>query len=267
MLMPWPEAVKPEAKAAAAAKPPKTWRIDPLGAAASVAAVGFVIVSLFAGYDHVSERALVAGKTEEAQDLAKSVAALKTRIDAIETARSQEQTAEFKKTLADIKATAATAQGANSALAQLTQRVDKMDKEQNVRLDKLNERADQTTANARLAEIVARLDKLEKRPITVAAVQPSPQPAPVAKATPSPSPGISNDITGSIDRPKPILRAFTLDDVRGGVAYIESRDGPFTVTAGDMIPGAGRVLRIERRGPNYAVVTSQGVITTPEQPY
>ena len=271
VLMPWPQAPDAEA-AAAAAKPQRSWRPDPLTVAASFAAVGFVAVSLFAAYDHVRERALVAGKAQEAQELQKSVTALKTRIDALEVARNQEQTAELKKTLTEIKSAATSAQGAQGALAQLAQRVDKIDKEQNTRLDKLGEKVDQTSAN-RFAEIVARLEKLEKRPMTVALAQPAPAPKPLPvppaapAAKPSPIPAVSNDVTGSIERPKPVLRGFTLDDVRGGVAYIESRDGPFTVSAGDTLPGAGKVLRIERRGPNYVVVTSLGLITTPEEPY
>jgi hypothetical protein len=274
VLMPWPPGPDAEAAASASAagKPQRSWRPDPLTVAASLAAVGFVAVSLFAAYDHVRERALVAGKAQEAQELSKSLTALKTRIDALEVARSQEQTAELKKTLSEIKSVAASAQGAQGALAQLTQRVDKIDKEQNTRLDKLGEKVDQTSAN-RFAEIVARLEKLEKRPVTVALAQPAPAPKPLPvppsapAAKPSPFPAVSNDVTGSIERPKPVLRGFTLDDVRGGVAYIESRDGPFTVSAGDTLPGAGKVLRIERRGPNYVVVTSQGLITTPEEPY
>ena len=272
VLMPWPQGPDAEAAAAAAAKPRRSWRPDPLTLAASFAAVGFVAVSLFAAYDHVRERALVAGKAQEAQELSKSLTALKTRIDALEVARSQEQTADLKKTLSEIKSVAASAQGAQGALAQLAQRVDKIDKEQNTRLDKLGEKVDQTSAN-RFAEIVARLEKLEKRPMTVALAQPAPAPKPLPvppaapAAKPSPIPAVSNDVTGSIERPKPVLRGFTIDDVRGGVAYIESRDGPFTVSAGDTLPGAGKVLRIERRGPNYVVVTSLGLITTPEEPY
>jgi hypothetical protein len=272
VLMPWPQGPDAEAASAAAAKPRRSWRPDPLGVAASLAAVGFVAVSLFAAYDHVRGRALIAGKAQEAQELQKSVTALKTRIDALEVARSQEQTAELKKTLSEIKSAATAAQGAQGALAQLAQRVDKIDKEQNTRLDKLGEKVDQASAN-RFAEIVARLEKLEKRPMTVALAQPAPPPKPLPlppaapAAKPSPIPAVSNDVTGSIERPKPVLRGFTLDDVRGGVAYIESRDGPFTVSAGDTLPGAGKVLRIERRGLNYVVVTSQGLITTPEEPY
>ncbi len=229
-MMPWPkapEAAEPAPESAAPKpKAARSFRVDPLAIAASAAAIGFVAVSLFAVYDHVRQHDLVAGKALEAQELSRSVAALKTRIDTIEAARSQEQTAELKKTLGEIRSAAAVAQGANASLAQLGQRVDKIDKEQNGRLDKLNERIDQATAKIdqatsnRSAEIVARLERLEKRPVTVAVAQPAPPapPAPSPKLTTttapqSPAPGVSNDVTGSIDKPKPLLRGYTLAEV------------------------------------------------------
>ncbi len=267
-LLLWPKSPsEDEAPPSKTASKPKTaFRIDPLGLAASLAAIGFIAVGVFAGYDHAHQSAQFAAKSAENQELQKSVAGLKARIEAIEVARSQEQTAELHKTLAEIKTVAANAQGVTASVVQLGQRVDRLEKDQNARIDKLGDKFEQTTAN-RYSEIVARLEKLEKKPTTVALAQPAPPTPPTPQAKPSPSPSVANDITGSIDKPKTILRGYVVDDVRGGVAYLESRDGPYSVSAGDVLPGAGRVLRIERHGPNWVVVTSQGVITSPEAPY
>jgi hypothetical protein len=261
-LLPWPKAPG-AAEAPPQPKPKARWRLDPLGLAAGLAAAGFVAVSLFAGYDHFHQTAMVAAKAQENQDIVKTVATLKTRIEAVEAARSQEQTAELHKTLAEVKAATQSAQGVGASVGQLAQRVDKLEKDENARLDKLGEKLEQTAAN-RNAEIIARLEKLEKRPATVALAQPAPPPA---APKPTATPAVSNDITGSIEKPKPLLRSYVLNEVRGNVAFLESREGPLTAAPGDVLPGAGRVLRIERHGSNWVVVTSQGVIAAPDEPY
>lgn len=53
---------------------------------------------------------------------------------------------------------------------------------------------------------------------------------------------------------------YVLRDVARGVALIETRSGMFDVIPGDLIPGAGRVLSIERHAGKWRVVTSSGVI-------
>ena len=89
-------------------------------------------------------------------------------------------------------------------------------------------------------------------------VAPAPSPA---KPTPAPtSPNVSNEITGSIDKPKALLRGFTLEDIRDGMAMIDGREGPMSVAPGDVIPGAGRVLKFERRGRDWVVITTVGII-------
>lgn len=270
-LVPWLNAFDDKA-GAAEVKPKSSWRLDPLGIAAALAALGFLGVGAFAGLDHMRQTALVADKSQENVTLVETVGALKTRIEAIETARSQEQSAELHKTLAEIKATAATAQGYGASIGQLAQRVDRLEKDQNARFDRLSERIDQS-AVGRLGELVARLDRLEKKPAAAAvalaaptAPPPPPSPTPAKAQTPPMPPNVANDITGSIEKPKPVLRGYALEDIRDGMALIDGRDGPFSVSPGDVLPGAGRVLKIERRGRDWVVVTSLGIITTPPEP-
>ncbi len=53
---------------------------------------------------------------------------------------------------------------------------------------------------------------------------------------------------------------YVLRDVRDGFAVVEGRSGLREVAPGDTIPGVGRVRGIERRGAEWVVVTSVGVI-------
>jgi hypothetical protein len=53
---------------------------------------------------------------------------------------------------------------------------------------------------------------------------------------------------------------YVLRDVRDGFAVVEGRAGLREVAPGDTIPGVGRVRGIERRGAEWVVVTSVGVI-------
>ena len=141
------------------------------------------------------------------------------------------------------------------AVSQLAARVDKLEKEQGARLDKLGDRIDRDAAT-RLADVSARLDKLEaKATAATAAAKPSTK-VNVAKA----NPGVSYEPTGSIDRPPPRLRNFYLAEIRNGYAMIDGPGGEFVVAPGDFVPGGGRVLRIERRGRDWVVVTTHGQI-------
>ena len=133
------------------------------------------------------------------------------------------------------------------------------------RLDKLERRAAIAVAPSELTAVTTRLDKLEKRLSVASAGSPLPLPqgAPrpgtlIARADAAPP----NDIPKPIENPKPLLRGFNLEDVRDGVAIIDTREGPQQVGPGDLLPGAGRVLRIERRNGEWFVVTSLGVIAS-----
>ena len=222
---------------------------DPLAIAAGIAALGLIGIGCLAAYDHVRQSAMFAVKAQESENLAANVDMLKGRLDALEASRGHDDAADLHKLLGEIKAGAAATQAFGASFAQLSARV-----------DKLGERIDHDSA-AHFADIAARIDKLEKK----AASQVVAANAPVAPAKPtlspaSAGPNVSNDITGSIDKPKPLLRGFTLDDIRDGMAMIDGRQGPISVAPGDVIPGAGRVIKFERRGRDWVVVTTVGII-------
>jgi hypothetical protein len=173
----------------------------------------------------------------------------------------------------------------SAALTQVTVRLEQIEHEYGTRLDKLSERVDQDFSSrfadigARLdklekkaalpaspalesADVVARLNKLEKRAAVPAASSANSllpaaqkQSSLVARAEPS----APNEIAKS-DNAGPVLRDYSVEDVRDGIAVVDSRYGPQEVAPGDFIPGAGRVLRIEKRGGDWFVLTSRGVI-------
>jgi len=230
------------------------------GLAAGVALI--VAVTGVGLYDHARQSSLLAVKAEESRGLADTVQTLKDRIDAIETARAREDTAELRKVAAELKTQSAAAHDVNGALAQLTARVDRVDHDQSARLDKLADRFDHDST-ARIADLATRLDKLEKKPaaaVVAAAPTPPAQTARPAVAAARPDPGVSNEITGSIEKPQAPLRGYFVLEAQDGVAIVDGRDGPRQVTPGDFLPGAGRVQRIERRGREWVVVTSAGFI-------
>jgi hypothetical protein len=156
------------------------------------------------------------------------------------------------------------------------------------RLDRLEKRAALAAAPASdYADVAARLDRLEKR-VAVAAAGPAPGYADVvarldrlekkagvaavssAKSLPPAGPKQSmltaraeasaSDEIGKPNNPGPLLRSYSIEAVQGGMALVDGRYGLQQVAPGDFIPGAGRVLRIERRGGDWVVVTSRGVI-------
>ena len=137
------------------------------------------------------------------------------------------------------------------------------------RLDKLEKRVALAAApSSEIAGLTTRLNKLEKRAAVAGASSANPLPpaAPkqsslMARADPS----APNESARS-DNPGPLLRDYSVEDARDGIAVVDSRSGPQEVAPGDSIPGAGRVLRIEKRGGDWFVLTSSGVIASGQAP-
>src|SRR4029077_1708326 len=137
------------------------------------------------------------------------------------------------------------------------------------RLDKLEKRIAVAAAPAsEIAGLTTRLNKLEKRATVAGASSANPLPpaAPkqsslVARAEPS-----APNETARSDNPGLLLGDYTVEDARDGIAVVDSRSGQQEVAPGDFIPGAGRVLRIEKRGSGWVVLASRGVIASGPAP-
>jgi len=242
---------EPRGESPAPGRAPRDWRR--LRAAASLAAV--VAIGAAAAAAHVHELRVANAEEAQARALTHRLDAMSKRLELVEAMRSRDELVNLRKVLAEIKAGAANTRDMGGAVTQLASRVDRLEKEQGARLDKLGDRIDRNAAT-RLADVTARLDKLEAKTAAAAvAAKPSPK-LNVAKT----GPAVSYETTGAIGRPTPRLRNFFLAEIHNGYAMIDSPAGEFAVAPGDIVPGGGRVLRIERRGRDWVVVTTQGQI-------
>lgn len=123
------------------------------------------------------------------------------------------------------------------------------------RLDKI-EKA-QAEPAAKLARLSESVDKLR----AAAQVAGGPAAAPPAAA---------KEVTGSISPPPvaprveaarlPKVEGWVLHEVANGAALIEGRRGIYEVSAGDPVPGLGRVDAIRRQDGRWVVVTSKGLV-------
>jgi uncharacterized protein YidB (DUF937 family) len=64
-----------------------------------------------------------------------------------------------------------------------------------------------------------------------------------------------------------LITNWVVRDVYAGVAVVESPHGSMEVAPGELIPGAGTVKSIERRGRGWIVITSRGLIDSARDRY
>ena len=259
------------------------------GFAAAVGALETPLEAITGAKEREEERA-------ELHDLGAALAQVTVRLDQIE----HEYGARLDKLSDRID------EGSSSRFADIAARLDKLEQKTaapaapasqladvTTRLDKLEKSAALAAASAsQFADFATRLDKLEKK----AAVPATPPPEAAKRR------GSIRERRGPLSRPqvrprrfrprrrnnrrfwperslpprprepgrtarKPLLRDYSVEDVRFGIALVGTRHGSQQVAPGDMIPGAGRVLRIERQGGDWVVVTTLGVIAGGPGPY
>jgi hypothetical protein len=140
-----------------------------------------------------------------------------------------------------------------SAVESLSAAVERTQKELLSRLDELQGRLDRVEGLA--AAAASKVEPLSPAsgslPVQINAAQPSVAPAEVlaAPSLPSSAPEVKR-ITNWIVR-----------EVVNGTAILEGPRGLIGVTSGDIVPGAGRVESIARRGGRWVVATTKGLIT------
>ena len=167
----------------------------------------------------------------QTRDIVDALNAVTTRLEHVEqfTTRLNAQTQEIA--------------GLKAALTSMRTVVDANRAEAQVASAQLAARMANQPAQADLTPITRRLDQLES----------AAQARPVAQV--------------DAPRAEPIRArmpadGFVLRRVVGGVALIETANGIREVMVGDYLPGAGRVRSFERRGREWIVVTSAGIIDT-----
>jgi hypothetical protein len=211
------------------------------------------------------QASLLAEHAIKTDSLAQTIKSLKVRLDAIDAARSYDELSDLRRSVGDMKSTVVSSHEFNSALALLSQRVDKLDNEESAKVDMLSERVDHE-GSALTAELSTRLDKLEKKIVTPIAAPLQPGQSGQPSVQPKVGTNVSMEMTGSIERPRPLLRGYIVLDARGDVALIDGRFGEQEVRRGDYVPGAGRVERIELRDGRWTVLTSEGFIAAADFP-
>lgn len=233
----------------------------PLAATAALAVVVAVAGALF--FENRQQAQALAERTSETEALAHTIKSLKVRLDAIDTAISGADLASLRRSVGEINSSVGSARALGGAVAQLSQRVDKLDHEASAKVDKLTERVDRDTSTL-TAGLSSRIDKLEQKIVPPA----PPQQAAQAKQPPvrPKFASVSMEGTGSIERPRPLLRGYVVLDARDDIALIGGRYGEREVRQGDFLPGAGRVERIELGGNGWVVTTSAGVIASADYP-
>jgi hypothetical protein len=232
------------------------------------AAAALAIVVAVAGgllWEDRQQANALAEQASENASLAGAVKALKVRLDAVDTSVSTTDLTALRQSIGEIKSTVVSPREFSGALAQLTQRVDKLDREESARVDKLAERVDHE-ASALTTGLSTRIDKLEQKIATSS--PPAAQPVAQAKqlSTRPKFGAVAMDTTSSIERPRPLLRGYVVLDARDDIALVGGRYGEREVRQGDILPGAGRVERIELRGEGWVVMTSEGLIASADTP-
>ncbi len=111
-------------------------------------------------------------------------------------------------------------------------------------------------AAATTSQLQAKMEKIQsqaEKPTDRTAV------STIARPLPKTSP---NALSRTVAAPAPLTpyRAFVLRDIEDGRAVVEGAGGLEEVGPGDHLPGGARVERIEKRGPNWVVLTDRGAI-------
>ena len=286
-IIPFVAPPRSEAPPASAPAGGALWRVASdrrvqLGALAAALALAGVITVSSISYGNQQAHSLEA-QAAEAQTIEDAVRTLKARIATLEAAR-RDEAVDLRKTATELKSGVAGARDVSASLAQLSARFDRVEHDQDARIEKLGERIDHdattrnTEAAAHNADIAARIEKLEKKvaaPVVASLALPPVAPAapPPKPATPMPAAapalttpvfgaGVSRETTGSIlpAPARPVIRSWVVREVHDGVAVVEGPYGYREIEPGEYLPGAGRVERIERHGNDWQVVTSVGMI-------
>ncbi len=173
-------------------------------------------------------------------------------------------------------------------LAEISARLDKLDHDPAMKLADIASRIERIERQVSSSEQVGSIATPVPLPVARTPAVPSPAP-PVVSATSMIAAPLSKSDTARIEvakaesakadtakadaakvdaatRPdlplKPaVVDGWMLRDVYGGVALVEGRAGGLReVAPGEYIPGVGEIRSIERRGRNWVVVTSRGII-------
>jgi uncharacterized protein YidB (DUF937 family) len=216
-----------------------------------------------------------------AQEMAEDIRALKTNVEALRAAQSQSGSdaaaLEHLKTRLDaVKAET------GASIAELAGKVENMQREPEAKLSQVIERLDRiehqiaaplATASPGAASAAGKAVAPKQAQIAVAPAKPplenahrqrkiggrgdafDPSQNPTAPGAPRPL----GSLAPAAHTPQ-LITNWVVRDVHDGIALVESPRGSMEVAPGEIIPGAGTVESIERRGGGWIVITSRGLI-------
>ena len=124
---------------------------------------------------------------------------------------------------------------------------------------------------AKLSQVLERLDRIERQiaaPLATASIGAAPAPGKAAAgkqaqlAVAPAKPPLEN----AKGHPQ-LITNWVVRDVYDGIALVESPRGSIEVAPGEIIPGAGMVKSIERRGAGWIVITSRGLVDSARDSY
>lgn len=242
-------------------------RIDGFQAAGVAVALG---VGWIIGANTLADRPNTA-------QLQAELGALGAKVTAVETLSAQAAR------VSEIKSLQKSELGLSAAVRAQKIRLEESDRRAQARFALTAARLDHLEKDNRLTQISARLSRLEhqlsSRQPTASIGPPVSKRAQAAKtpyAAPTPGAAAKRAKEGDVASPvRPLAReedrqgardaaipasGYVLRDVYRGVALIETRSGLKVIAPGDRLPGAGRVIRIEKNGGGWVVVTSNGII-------
>jgi hypothetical protein len=189
-----------------------------------------------------------------AQKMAEDIRALKANFEVLRAAQSQ--TAKDTTALEGLKSRLVAANTETGAsIAELAGKVEHMQREPAAKLSQVLERLDRierqiaaplATASIGAASAAGKAAAGKQAQLAVA---PAKSPLETAKGQPQ------------------LITNWVVRDVYDGVALVESPRGSIEVAPGEIIPGAGMVKSIERRGAGWIVITSRGLVDSARDSY
>ncbi|MGH6811637.1 MAG: YidB family protein [Methylocella sp.] len=216
-----------------------------------------------------------------AQEMAEDIRALKANVEALRAAQSQ--TAKDTTALEGLQTRLdAVKADTGAAIAELAGKVENMQREPAAKLSQVIERLDRieqqiaaplATASLGAASAPGKAAARKQAQIAVAPAKPplenahgqrkiggrgdafDPSQNPTAPGVPRPL----GSLAPAASTPQ-LITNWVVRDVYNGMALVESPRGSIEVAPGEIIPGAGKVKSIERRGRGWIVITSRGLI-------
>jgi hypothetical protein len=186
-----------------------------------------------------------------AQKMADDIRALKANVEALRTAQGQDTT----------------------ALEGLKLRLEAGNTETRASIAALVGKVEQAQREpaAKLSQVLERLDRIERQTAAPLAT------ASIGAASATGKAAASKDAQLAVAPAKPplenakgppqLITNWVVRDVYDGIALVESPRGSIEVAPGEVIPGAGMVKSIERRGAGWIVITSRGLVDSARDRY